>query len=267
MSEFVHYQQRERVVTLTLDAPDSLNAFGGQADCDALVNAALRAAQDPGVSVIILTGAGKAFSAGGNVKNFLAGNKIGRGETPVDTRDHYRKAIQSIPRTLWEIEKPIICAVNGPAIGAGCDLTTACDIRIASPSAKFASSFVKLGLISGDGGAWLLPRVVGFSKAAEMAFTGDALTAEQALACGLVSAIVPADQLLEHAHQLATRIAANPLPALRLTKRLLHESQHMRLSEMLELSAAYQALLHESTDHREAVTAFIEKRAPQFQHK
>lgn len=267
MSEFVHYEQRDRVVTLTLDSPDTLNAFGGQADCDALVEAALRAGDDPDVSVIILTGAGRAFSAGGNVKNFLAGNKIGRGETPIGTRDHYRKAIQSIPRTLWEIEKPIICAVNGVAVGAGCDLTTACDIRIASPNARFASSFVKLGLISGDGGAWLLPRVVGFSKAAQMAFTGDALSAEEALACGLVSEIVPAERLLERAHEIAQRIAANPLPALRLTKRLLHESQHMRLGEMLELSAAYQALLHESEDHREAVTAFIEKRAAEFKHR
>jgi enoyl-CoA hydratase/carnithine racemase len=267
MSEFVRYQQRERVAILTLDAPDSMNAFGSQEDCDALVAAALRAANDPSVSAIVLTGAGKAFSAGGNVKNMLAGNRIGRAETPVATRDHYRKAIQSVPRTFWEIEKPIIAAVNGAAVGAGCDLTTACDIRIASPHAKVASSFVKLGLISGDGGCWLLPRVVGFSKAAEMAFTGDTLDAEQALQCGLVSAIVPADELLEHAYAMAARIAANPLPALRLTKRLLRESQHARLPDMLELSAAYQALLHETDDHREAVTAFIEKRAPVFTHK
>jgi 2-(1,2-epoxy-1,2-dihydrophenyl)acetyl-CoA isomerase len=267
MPEFVHYQQRGRVVILTLDAPDSMNAFSSQEDCDALVAAALRAAQDPGVSAIILTGAGKAFSAGGNVKNMLAGNRIGRAETALATRDHYRKAIQSIPRTLWEIEKPIIAAVNGAAVGAGCDLATACDIRVASPHAKFASSFVKLGLISGDGGCWLLPRVVGFSKAAEMAFTGDTLDAEQALQCGLVSAIVPADELLEHAYTLAARIAVNPLPALRLTKRLLRESQHTRLPDMLELSAAYQALLHETDDHREAVTAFIEKRTPVFTHK
>lgn len=267
MTEFVHYQQRNRIVTLTLDDAPTRNAISNGQQCAALVAAAQRAAVDTSVSVIILTGAHGAFCAGGNVKHMLDGEGLGRRATSVATRDDYRHEIQSVIRTLWEIEKPIIAAVNGPAAGAGCDITTACDIRIASHAAKFASSFVKLGLIAGDGGTWLLPRAVGFSKAAEMVFTGDTLNAEQALQCGLVSQVVPAEQLLDEAHALAERIAANPLQALKLSKRLLRESQHMRLPEILELSAAFQALLHETSDHREAVTAFIEKRKPTFTHR
>ena len=159
---------------------------------------------------------------------------------------------------------PVIAAVNGPAIGAGCDLACMCDIRIAGESAKFAESFVKLGIVPGDGGAWLLPRVVGFSKASEMAFTGDMLNAAEALACGLVSRVVPDGELLDAAHALAARIAANPPHAVRMTKRLLREGRTASLAAILETSAAAQALCHTTADHHEAVAAFLEKRTPVF---
>ena len=159
---------------------------------------------------------------------------------------------------------PTIAAVNGAAIGAGCDLTCMCDIRIASETASFAESFVKVGLIPGDGGAWLLPRVVGMSKAAEMSFTGDSLTAAEALACGLVSRVVPAERLMAEALALAGRIAANPGAGLRLTKRLLREGQHTRLESLLEMSAGFQAVAHKTAHHVEAVNAFVEKRKPDF---
>jgi 2-(1,2-epoxy-1,2-dihydrophenyl)acetyl-CoA isomerase len=142
-----------------------------------------------------------------------------------------------------------------------------CDIRIAANSARFAESFLKIGLIPGDGGAWFLPRVVGFSKAAEMTFTGDLVDADSAMACGLVSMLVPGEQLLEEARSLAKRIVANPPQALRLAKRLLRESHHARLDELLELSAAFQALAQESEDHAEAVAAAINKREPTFTGK
>jgi enoyl-CoA hydratase/carnithine racemase len=139
-----------------------------------------------------------------------------------------------------------------------------CDIRIAGESARFAESFVKVGIIPGDGGAWLLPRVVGFSKACEMTFTGDTLNAQEALACGLVSKVVPDAELLAAAGAIAARIAANPPKAVRMTKRLMVQGRDMSLPALLEMSAAMQALAHTTADHREAVTAFLEKRAPQF---
>jgi len=162
---------------------------------------------------------------------------------------------------------PVIAAVNGHAIGAGLDLACMCDLRIASEKAKFAESFVKLGIIPGDGGAWLLPRIVGLSRASEMAFTGDVLDAQQALAWNLVSRVVPHEQLLDAAHELAGRIAANASHGLRLTKRLLRllrESLHARLDTVLEMAAVFQAVSHKTADHAEAVDAFLEKRPPRF---
>jgi 2-(1,2-epoxy-1,2-dihydrophenyl)acetyl-CoA isomerase len=264
MSDFVLFEQAERVVTLTLNRPDERNALGSHAACAALADAVARANADASVSCIILTGAGSAFCAGGNVKKMLDRAGIGRQATPAATRTNYKRGIQRIPLALWDAEVPTIAAVNGPAIGAGCDLACMCDIRIASDKAQFAESFLKVGLVPGDGGAWLLPRVVGFSKAAELTFTGDVLGAQQAREIGLVSQVVPHEELLPAAQALAARIAAQPPQALRLAKRLLRESHHARLADILELSAAYQALVHESADHAEAVTAFIEKRPPVF---
>ena len=215
------------------------------------------------VRVAILTAAGSAFSAGGNVKQ-MAANAVDRKANPINTTSYYKRGIQRIPLAFEKLEVPIIAAVNGPAIGAGCDLTCMCDIRIAGVSARFAESFVKVGIVPGDGGAFLLQRVVGFSKAAEMAFTGDPLSAEEALACGLVSKVVPDDELMPAALALAKRIAANPPQAVRMTKRLLHEGRHGRLDTVLELSAAFQALAHTTDDHREAAEAFVEKRKPVF---
>jgi len=211
---------------------------------------------------VIVTGSGKAFSAGGDVKDM----KKYEDDTlrPVSIRTEYQQGIQRLTLAMYNLEVPMIAAVNGYAIGAGCDLTCMCDIRIAGESAKFAESFIKVGLIPGDGGAWLLPRVVGMSKAAEMAFTGEMLDANAALACGLVSRVVPDDQLLAEAGVLAAKIAANPGPTLRMTKRLLREGQVTRLSSLLELSASYQALAHKTAEHAEAVNAFMEKRKPDF---
>lgn len=140
-----------------------------------------------------------------------------------------------------------------------------CDVRIASTHAKFAESFVKLGIIPGDGGAWLLPRLIGLSRASEMSLTGDVIDAELALSWGLVSRVVPPEELLPSAMALASRIAANPPHAVRLTKRLLREAMHTRLDTLLEMSAAFQAMSHQTHDHREAVAAFLEKRAPVFE--
>ena len=218
--------------------------------------------KDPSVRVVILTAEGPIFSSGGNVKDMK--RFFDDALTPDLIREEYRQGIQRIPKALYNLDVPIICAINGPAIGAGLDLTCMCDIRIASENATFAESFVRVGIVPGDGGAWLLPRAVGMSKASEMAFTGEALTAAQALACGLVSRVVPAEKLQEEARALAVKIAANPGAVLRMTKRLLREGERSSLESLLELSAGYQAIAHKTADHREAVTAFIEKRPPQF---
>ena len=139
-----------------------------------------------------------------------------------------------------------------------------CDIRIASDRATFAEKFVQLGLVAGDGGAWLLPRVVGMSRAAEMAFTGDPVNAADALAWGLVSRVVPPEELMVETHRLAERIAKNPGLALRMTKRLLREGQHVRLDTLLEMAAGLQALAHKTKQYEEAANAFLERRTPVF---
>lgn len=262
MSNFLLYEQNGAVVTLTLNQPEQRNPLTGNTAVAEIVAACEHITRDSSVRVVIITGAGSAFSSGGNVKDmrrFFADDI-----EPAKIREEYRNGIQRLTLALYNLEVPTIAAVNGPAVGAGCDLTCMCDIRIASESASFAESFIKVGIIPGDGGAWLLPRVVGMSRAAEMAFTGDALSAAEALACGLVSRVVPPAELLPEANRLAARIAANPGRILRMTKRLLREGQHVRLDTLLEMSAGFQALAHKTSQHREAVNAFIEKRKPAF---
>jgi enoyl-CoA hydratase/carnithine racemase len=262
MSQFLLYAKERAVVTLTMNDPQTRNALTGNSAVDEFVEACKRINADTSVRAVIITGAGPVFSAGGNVKDMR--RFFEQDIEPERIREEYRNGIQRLPLALYDLEVPAIAAVNGPAIGAGCDLSCMCDIRIASESATFAESFVKLGIIPGDGGAWLLPRVVGMSKAAEMAFTGEALSAAQALTCGLVSRVVPAGELLAEAKRLAEKIAANPGRALRMTKRLMREGQHARLESLLQMSAEFQALAHKTPQHREAVMAFIEKRKPVF---
>lgn len=260
MTAFLLYEQSGPVVTLTMNSPETRNALTGNTAPQEFVEACERIAKDVSVRAVILTAAGTVFSSGGNLKHMQELFDA----SPAALRTWYREGIQRVATALYNLEVPTIAAVNGAAIGAGCDLTCMCDIRIAAETASFAESFVKVGLIPGDGGAWLLPRVVGMSKAAEMSFTGDSVTAAEALACGLVSRVVPAGRLMDEARALAGRIAANPGGALRLSKRLLREGQHMRLESLLEMSAGFQALAHKTPQHVEAVNAFVEKRKPVF---
>jgi enoyl-CoA hydratase/carnithine racemase len=266
MSEFVIYEQAGHIVTLTLNMPESRNPISGKEMIDALENALQRIDDDDSVRVAILTGAGKAFSSGGDLR--LMAKKGGVNDmSAYGVRKDYLRGIQRIPRAMERLQVPIIAAVNGPAVGAGNDLVCMCDIRIAARSARFLESFVKVGIIPGDGGAYFLPRAVGASMAAEMMFTGDALDAEQALACGLVSRVVDDAELMNEARALAARIAANPGYTLRLAKRLLREGRHASLDTILEMSASMQALAHGQPDHKEAVAAFLEKRPPVFSEK
>ena len=263
MTLVTHEIDAEGIVTLTLNDPDTRNAISDLPMIEALLDALDRANTDPASRVIILTGTGKAFSSGGNIKKMGAAGGLSD-PLPARTRLGYRHGIQRLPMAMEAMEIPVIAAVNGPAIGAGCDLTCMCDIRVAGEAALFAESFVRLGIVPGDGGAWLLPRIVGFSKASEMALTGDMVDAQEALKIGLVSQVVPDDALMETARTVARKIAAHPTHAVRMTRRLLRESCNQSLASVLELSAAFQALAHATADHEEAVQAFISRRSPAF---
>lgn len=264
MNDAVIYEADDAgIVTLTLNRPDLRNPISDPEMIEALVAALARLERDETARVAILTGAGKGFSSGGNIHEMREGGNVNTG-APARTRIAYKQGIQRLPLAFAALEVPVIAAVNGAAIGAGCDLTCMCDLRIAAESARFAESFVKLGLIAGDGGAWLLPRVIGWSKAAEMALTGDMIDANEALACGLVSRVVPDAELMDAARALAVRIAANPPHAVRMTKRLLWEGRRTDLPALLDMAAAMQAAAHSTRDHAEAVDAFLAKRPPTF---
>lgn len=256
-------EQDGPIRTVTLNQPERRNPISDQAMVDALCEAMAEADADMGVRVVILTGAGTAFSSGGDLKQMKAGAGL-RAQLPAQTRRNYKTGIQRLPLMFQALEVPVVAAVNGPAIGAGLDLATMCDVRIAAESAKFAESFVKLGIIPGDGGAWLLPRIVGFSRATELALTGEMFDAKTALEYGLVSHVVPDADLMAKAREIAGKIAANPPHAVRMTKRLLREGQTAGLANILEMSAAMQSLAHATRDNDEAIDAFIEKRSPVF---
>lgn len=263
MSAFLDVKYSGSIVTFTMNEPHTHNALTGNTAADEFVAACEDIDSNERIKAVIITGNGPTFSAGGNLKDM---KKMLDDDLPSEAiRESYRKGIQRIPLALYHLEVPTIAAVNGPAIGAGCDLACMCDIRIASTKASFAESFVKVGIIPGDGGAWFLPRAVGMSKAAEMSFTGDRIDAEEALKIGLISYLTAQETLMTEANLLATRIAANPGLVLRMTKKLLREGQRQDLASLLELSANLQSIAHKTKDHQEAVNAFLEKRKPNFQ--
>jgi enoyl-CoA hydratase/carnithine racemase len=263
VNPFLSLERDAGIVTVRMNRPETRNALTDPTQMQEFVDLCGELRRDPTVKVMILTGAGTAFCAGGNIKDMRDRSGMFAG-SPYTIRNNYRDGIQRIPLALYELEIPVIAAVNGAAIGAGLDLACMCDIRLAAQSAIFAESFVRLGVIPGDGGAWLLPRAIGLPRASIMAFTGDSIDAAKALEWGLVAQVTADADLLSEARSLAARIAANPGHALRLTKRLLREGQHMRLDSLLELSAGFQALAHHTEDHEESVRAFLEKRPPQL---
>lgn len=230
---FIITDRDANIVTITMNDPETRNALSRSEQCLEFIEALEAVNRERDVSVVVLTGAGSAFCAGGNIKDMQSKQGLMAG-TPSEIGERYRQTLQKLARTLYGLEVPAIAAVNGPAMGAGLDLSCMCDVRICSDRAKFAETFVKLGIISGIGGAWFLPRAVGHSRAAEMAFTGRVIDASTALSYGLVSEITSADALLERAHAIAREIAANSGIALRYTKRLLRISERTELSASLE---------------------------------
>jgi len=250
------FEQKEAIAVLTLNRPDIRNAFTHQEMIDEIVDACQRVQDAESVSVLVVTGAGSAFSAGGNVKDMYKKEGMFSGD-PNDVRQNYRKGIQRVTLAFQRLDVPAIAAVNGAAMGAGCDLTCMCDIRIASEKAVFGETFVSVGLIPGDGGAFLLPRIVGFSKALELAFTCRVIDAAEALRIGLVSEVTPPEKLLDRAMEVAAEISQHPARILRLAKRLFYLSQGRSLEETLELSCSFQALCHHSPEHMAALEALF----------
>ncbi len=251
------------IARVTLNAPETRNALTREV-VEPLCAFLAGANADDSLSCIVLTGAGKGFCSGGNIKDMRDGTDPMFAGTPHEMQEGYRNGIQMVPKLFSRLDVPVIAAVNGPAIGAGCDLACMCDIRIASTEAAFAESFMRVGLVSGDGGAWLLPRAVGVPRALEMALTCRTLNAEEALGWGLVTQVVEPDALLDRAMEMADEIAQFPPRSVRLNKRLILRSAEMTLEGSLELSAAFQAIVQNTADQKEAVLALLEKRAPEF---
>lgn len=256
------FDQQGNVAVFTLNDPETRNALS-PALTDALVAACERVNADVDIRCVVLRAEGPAFCSGGNIKRMYAREGHFEGG-PAETRRHYLHGVQRITRALYNLEVPIIAAVQGPAIGAGLDFALMCDIRLCAPEARFAESFIKLGLVSAAGGAWFLHRKLGPSLAAELTFTGDEFDAEQALAMGVVSRIVPNETLEAEALAVAQRIARHPPQSIRLNKRLLRDSANLDLDAALELAASLQALVQHTADQHEAVAAVIEKREPKF---
>lgn len=245
------------VATLTLTRHDVRNALTGTELVDEIVAVTDWVNANKDISVLVLTGDGSAFSAGGNVKDMA--NRQGDFAGDVEAQAQlYRQGIQRIPLAMQGIEVPVIAAVNGAAIGAGFDLANMCDVRLASTKARFGETFVNLGLIPGDGGAWFMQRLIGYQRAAELTFTGRIIDAEQALQYGIVLEVVEPEQLMVRAHELAHEMASKPAHAVRLTKRLMKMAQRQQLPDFLDVCAVFQGICHNNPDHLLAVEKMID---------
>ncbi len=251
---------QNNIATLTLDRDDVRNALTGTAIAEDIVTTVTWINSSPSVAVLIITGAGSAFSSGGNVKDMAER----RGDFAGDVQTlagRYRQGIQKIPLALQQCEVPIIAAVNGAAIGAGFDLANMCDIRIASNNAKFGETFANLGLIPGDGGAWFMQKIIGYQKAAELTFTGRIINADEAKQYGVLLDVVAPAELMARVMRLAKDIASKPTAAMRLTKRLMKMAQRTELKDYLDICAVFQGMCHNNPEHLEAVNALLEKLA------
>lgn len=238
----------DAVTTITLDRPEARNAYSDEM-LEQLVGALDEAALDERVRCVILTGAGRGFHAGGDVKAMKARSGMFAGD-PAELRDRYIDGIQSVPRRLATFRKPMICAMHGAAIGAGLDLACMCDLRIAARSSKMGSTFVQVGLVPGDGGAFFLARTVGFPKALELMMRGRVIDADEALRIGLVHEVVDDEVLLVRARELAEELAALPPVALQMTKRAAYDSWNGEVHRALELAATYQGIAQNHPDHQ-----------------
>jgi 2-(1,2-epoxy-1,2-dihydrophenyl)acetyl-CoA isomerase len=252
------------VCTITLNRPDSLNSINDALTTE-LAAAVEHLKNDAGVRCVILTGAGRAFCSGQDLGDLKA--KYADPNFKPHLGDDLRRRYNPIIKGLRDLEKPVIAAVNGVAAGAGLSFALACDLRVASEKASFIEVFINVGLVPDSGNTFFLPRLVGLGKAMELCFTGDKVTAADALQFGLVNKVVPAENLMPAAHEMAQRLARLPTKGIALTKRLLHQSFQSDLDTMLDAEAGAQEIAARTADHKEGVRAFFEKRAANFAGK
>lgn len=243
---------------VTLDRPEIRNALTGEEMLEHLLDAIHDAETDQSVGVLVLAASGPAFSAGGDIKEMAAQRGMFEGNAATII-ENYRDTIQQLTRFMATTDLVTIAAVNGPAIGAGFDLVLGCDLRLGSPLARFAHTFIEMGIIPGDGGAWLLPREVGWQRATELALTARSVDADEAVKMGILLEVVSEQELDSRVTTLAKTIASKPRPAVTMAKRLLRHARSMDLDGFLELSAALQAAAHSTPEHLEAVNAYVAK--------
>lgn len=259
--ETVDVNIEDSVAEITLNRPERLNAWNAQFG-DELRKALLDDAADPGVRAVLITGAGRGFSSGADLKEMLEQGQ--RGEQPPDVGDMLRDRYHPIIKGIRELPKPVVAAVNGPAVGIGCSLALACDLIWAAESAIFGLAFVNIGLVPDGGSTFLVPVAVGKARALEMALLGDPVTAEQALQWGLVNRVVPDGELMDEARGLARKLASGPTLSYANSKRALNNSLMQIMDDQLELEAQIQGEMTKSADFIEGVSAFVQKREPEF---
>jgi enoyl-CoA hydratase/carnithine racemase len=260
--EFVLFHKEEGIGTVTLNRPDSMNALGGGMRQEILA-AVETAVADPEVKVIVITGAGKAFCAGGDVKEFVSGSTRGEANLSIDQRPTRDKVVLLIQQT----GKPVIASVNGVAAGGGCNLALACDMRIASDRARFGETFVRRGVHPDWGGCWFLPRLVGYARAAELIFSGEVIDAQEALRIGLVNKVVPHEELPKATREFARKFMKSaPIPVA-LAKKALQDYSRIDLVQALDHERLAQSICWNSEDRQEGMKSFVEKRDPVFRGK
>jgi 2-(1,2-epoxy-1,2-dihydrophenyl)acetyl-CoA isomerase len=256
-------EQKEAVRVITLNRPDKLNSFNDELTFK-LQDALKEAEKDEKTRAIILTGAGRGFCAGQDLQS-RAINVEGGQRPPLG--DSIRRRYNPIIVRIRRMEKPIICAVNGVAAGAGASVTFACDFRIVAQGASFIQSFTKIGLIPDSGSTFFLPRLIGFTRALELMYSADKLEAEEALRLGLINKVVQADKLMDEAMDLAKKLSQGPTKAFGLTKRAVNRAVFPDLEELLDYEASLQEIAGRSDDFQEGVKAFVEKRQPVYSGK
>jgi 2-(1,2-epoxy-1,2-dihydrophenyl)acetyl-CoA isomerase len=259
MSDLVLSSVDAGVLTLTLNRPEALNALNRELT-GALRDAVQAAAKDPGIGAVIITGAGRAFCAGADLKDVVARRDTGERDLGADLRTNYAPLI----RAIRACPKPVIAALNGTAAGAGLSLALACDLRIAAAATPLIVVFVRVGLVPDAGSLFFLTRMLGLSKATELAMSGDPLSAEEAHARGLVAAVVPPEQLMTAAIERARRLADGPRQTYALIKQGLERALGLDLEQAMELESQLQSVASQTPDAEEAIRAFMEKRKPQF---
>lgn len=245
------------VATLTLNRPTASNAWSDEM-LAGMLELLPKIQGDARVKVLLLTGSGKNFCAGGDLEAMRDRTGMFEGN-PVELRAKYSRGLQEITRHFDRLEKPVVCAINGAAIGAGLDLSLMCDVRIASERARFGSTFAGVGLIPGDGGAFLLTRAVGFSRATELILSARVIKSEEALRIGLVHEVVPHDEVLSHATTRAEKIARLPAPAVQMAKVALYRTYTQQIEPALQLTSALQGLVQHTPEHEAAVLAMLER--------